>query len=105
MTAEIRYLRALRTHRKEQEKEQRAREEERAPKIGRSARVRLFHWLPAILGVIPRIKFNPNALRRGQIIGEKKNDDGMEYTVRFQTSQPYWDIYPEDAIKILPETK
>jgi len=78
---------------------------EQTSKVGRQAQVRLFHWLPPFLGIIPLVKFNRNALRRGRIISEKNNGDGMEYTVRFQTSQPYWDIYPANAIEILPETK
>ena len=92
--------------REEQEKEQRAREEERATKIGRSARVRLFRQLPLLLGIIPRVKFNPHAWRKGKIISENLRADGMEYTVRFENgSQPCWDYYPASAIKILPETK
>ena len=104
--ATITVLKTLQKLKEEQEEKQRAIEEKQAPKIGRSARVRFFHWLPPFFGIIPRMKFNPNALRQGQIIGEKKKDDGMESTIRFQNGgQPYWDYYPADAIEILPQTK
>jgi len=92
--------------REEQEKEQRAREEERATKIGRSARVRLFRQLPLLLGIIPRVKFNPHAWRKGKIISENLRADGMEYTLRFQNgSLLCLGYYSANAVEILSETK
>ena len=98
MTATITELKILRRLRKEQDKEH-------ISKIGRQVRVPLFYWLPPFLWIIPRIKFNRNAFKEGKVISESENRDGMEYTVIFQTSQPYWEIYPANAIEILPETK
>lgn len=105
MTATFFELETLRRIKKEQDKERVAREEDLATKIGRSARVRLFHWLPPFLGIIPRVKFNPHAWKQGKIISETEHGAGMEYTIRFQIDQPYWDYYPANAIEILPETK
>jgi len=100
--ATITVLKTLQKLKEEQEEKQRAIEEKQAPKIGRSARVFMLRKLPSF----PWVAFNPHAGKQGQIISEKKNDDGIEYTVRFQNKgQPCWDYYPANSIEILSETK
>ena len=78
---------------------------QKTSEIGSEARVCLFRRLPPFLGIIPRLIFNQDALKRGTVIDDPGENDG-KYKILFKNNGiPYSREYPVDAVRILSKTR